>query len=182
MRLPWVFLIVAGVLVLVVLGACSRNTQEIGEIAQATIIPKLIPRSLQDAYKQLYDPENYVTFSSDDTPYADHFINPDGTFKPGREPQVTLVYVRSLMDNSETAVRQYLYRGDGGVVPYSASSSSPLPDHPQVLAIQREFGDFYVGSVYIPELGYIGDVWVPGNSLPYDPSGNAGGVVLGFHP
>lgn len=102
-------------------------------------------------------------------PYRSIFLDASGNFRKDRIPELRWHRARSLHESSEEAARAWLSR---------LGVQDPKPW--EVLATQRELGDWYVGGLWVPGVGYIGEVWAPVYGLPYDESGNAGGITAWF--
>ncbi len=129
-------------------------------------------RTAEQVLKGLTDPDHLRLLAEDlrREPYRTYFLDAKGHFRQDRIPRLKLHRAKTLLDWSKEAALETWRR---------AGVDQPKPW--EVLAAQRELADWYVGGLWVPGIGYIGEVWAPVYGLPYDPSGNAGGFTAWFH-
>lgn len=65
-------------------------------------------------------------------------------------------YINAVRQNGEFAITKV-----GTVKAQSLIDPTSIPQDSQIKVSIREMKDWYVGALYVPDLGYFGEVWVP---------------------
>jgi hypothetical protein len=155
-----------------VVAACSGSFRETGKsnARPGDTEAMLWERTPEKVLEGLTAPEqlNLLWHDIQMEPYRSIFLDSNGNFRQDRIPQLRLHRARTLVDASEQAAIELI------------KSQGDEPTRYEILAAQRELGDWYVGGLWVPGVGYIGEVWAPVYGLPYDESGNAGGIISWF--